>query len=131
VHATQATASVNVVDPARDVKFEEMIQDAVDTVGHLVPPRVMSDLQSHWLTYSREMRRYYAGLRHRRDDVSARRLFQLRQLLAGSGAVRSQILGRAAGRPKWGDIAPTEIRSWLESIGITPIVPIDVKSTAA
>jgi hypothetical protein len=55
------------------------------------------------------MRTYYAGLRQRRKTMD-RRLFQLSQLFTGPALARSEIIGRLFGRPKWGDVAPTEMR---------------------
>jgi glycosyltransferase involved in cell wall biosynthesis len=121
LHTAQATATVDIHDPARDRRFEEMIEDAVQTCLHLLAPKVVQGLQSHWLDLSRDMRAYYTGLRLRRS-VATRRLFQLEQLITGSKAVRSQIVGRISRQPKWGDVAPSEIRAWLESIGITPVI---------
>ena len=44
------------------------------------------------------------------------------QHLSGNMAVRSEIIGRLFGRPKWGDVAPTEIWLWLESLGLGPMI---------
>lgn len=120
VHSTQATASVDIYDPARDRKFDQMVDDAVAHCLPMLPTRVAEGLTTRWVPHSLKMRGYYAGLRHRRQ-VGARRRFQLEQAVFGSPAVRSEILGRMLGQPKWGDEAPAEFRAWLESLGFTPI----------
>ena len=121
VHPAQATASVDMLKPERDRKVEEMIQDAIEACHHLLPRKVVEGLESHWLGFSRDMREYYAGLRQRRNFTD-RRIYQLTQFVGGTKAARSQILGRAFGRPKWPDVAPREIRSWLETIGVCPVI---------
>ena len=121
LHALQATASIDVYKPERDQKFNEMIQDAVDICEPLLPPAVVEGLRSHWLPLSLEMRDYYAGLRHRRETAQ-RRAYQFSQLATGTSAVRSQIVGRLRGSPKWPEIAPSEIKRWLEQIGIRPVI---------
>jgi hypothetical protein len=113
LHPAQATASVDVFDPERDSKIEEMIAAAVSACEGQLHPKVADGLRSHWLPASAEMRAYYAGLRQRRT-IGQRRIFQATQFLSGSGVVRSEMLRRAAGRPRWPDIAPQEIRRWLE-----------------
>lgn len=121
IHPTQATATVDVYSPERSRKVEEMIQDAVLTCESYLAREVVSGLRDHWLGRSRDMRTYYGGLRHRRS-VLPRRLHQLTQVFNGTEAARSELFGRLFRRPKWGDVAPTEIRLWLESIGLGPIV---------
>jgi glycosyltransferase involved in cell wall biosynthesis len=120
-HPAQATASVDVFSPERARKVEEMIRDAVETCRDSLPSKVVDGLESHWLAFSSEMRLYYAGLRERRRAAD-RRAFQLARFLGGTNAVRSQILGRALGRPRWPDTAPTEIRIWLQSLLGSPVI---------
>ena len=87
---------------------------------HLAP-EVAAGLRSGLLDRARKIRTYYAGLRQRQNAWD-RRLFQLAQLLTGPSEVRSQIVGRLCGRPKWPDIAASEIRLWLESMGFNPLI---------
>lgn len=129
VHSTQATASVDIYDPARDRKFDQMVDDAVAHCLPMLPPQVAEGLTTRWVPHSRKMRGYYAGLRHRRQ-VFARRGFQLQQALLGSAAVRAEILGRTMGRPKWVEQAPAELRAWLESLGMTPIEIVSHSASA-
>ena len=51
-----------------------------------------------------------------------RRLFLVSQLFVGAPAVRSEVIRRLLGGPRWGQTAPREIRLWLESIGLNPII---------
>ena len=113
-------ADVRTVEHYR--KFEDMVQDAISACEAYLEPRVVSGLKSGLLDKAREMRTYYAGLRQRRKPLD-RRLFQLAQLFSGPAAVRFQIIGRLFGRPKWPEIAPAEIRLWLESRGLHPLIP--------
>lgn len=123
----QASASVDVHSVEHFRKLEEMVQDAVSACETYLTPEVVAVLESGLLDKARAMRTYYAGLRQRRKPLD-RRLFQLAQLFGGPATVRSEIFGRLFGRPKWPDIAPAEIRSWLESIGLRPLIPVDANS---
>ncbi len=124
VRPNQDSASNDVRSVEHYRKFEDMVQDAVSACEPYLEPRVVAGLKSGLLDKARAMRTYYAGLRQRRKPLD-RRLFQLAQLFSGPAAIRSEIFGRLVGRPKWPDIAPTEIRLWLESIGLTPLIPVD------
>ena len=108
-------------------KFEDMVQDAVSVCETYLSPEVVTVLKSGLLDKARAMRSYYAGLRQRPKPLD-RRLFQLSQLFTGPATIRSEIFGRVFGRPKWPDIAPTEIRLRLESIGLNPLIPVDANS---
>jgi Glycosyl transferase family 2 len=123
IHSTQATAAVDLFSPERSRKIDEMIEDAVSVCTPYMQPEIVSGLKEQWLPKSREMRAYYAALRNRKSAFS-RRVHQLRQLCGGGEGTRSEVLGRLRRRPKWGDVAPTQMRSWLESLGITPVVKL-------
>lgn len=123
LHSTQASSSVDVFSPERAEKIDSMIQAAVDGCTSLLDPKVREGLNCHWLGLSRDMRRYYAGLRERRQ-VPARRLFQLGALLQGPSTVRSEMLGRALGAPRWPEAAPAQMRAWLESTIERPVIEV-------
>ncbi len=106
--------------PERAKKIEEMIQDAVSTCEPYLAPDIVAGLKSG-LDRTMKMRTYYAGLRQRQRTMD-RRLFQLSQLFTGPALARSEIIGRLFGRPKWDDVAPTEMRLWLESLGHGPVL---------
>ena len=115
IHPAQATASVDVYEPQRDQKFEEMIDDALEFCLPLLDPRIAEGLRSHWIELSFDMRQYYAGLRHRRS-VAARRTYQVARFISGTKSARAQMLGRAFGKERWPTAAPAELRAWLESV---------------
>jgi glycosyltransferase involved in cell wall biosynthesis len=121
MHPSQATAAVKTRSADYARQFEEMIQDAVAKCESHLAPQVVAGLKDHWLRCSRELRSYYRGLRNRPSSFS-RRLFQLGQVFNGESAVRSEVIHRVHGRPRWTDRAPGEIRSWLESLGLGPVV---------
>ena len=123
IHPAQASATIDVYSPERDKKFEEMIQDAVSTCEPYLAPDIVAGLKSGLLDRTMKMRTYYAGLRQRRKTMD-RRVFQLSQLFTGPALARSEIISRLFGRPKWGDVAPAELRLWLESLGHRPIVAL-------
>lgn len=121
VHPTQATAAVDVSSPERNRKFEEMIVDAFEQSARCLPPEFMRRLQADGLLeWHRERRVYYAHLREHRG-VGERRLFQLGQAVS-STAARSELWGSLCGRPKWPEVAPRQIRAWLESVVGRPVV---------
>lgn len=121
LHSQQATAAVDVYSPERDRKFEEMVEDAFATCAAHVAPAILAEWNSVWRDQTREMRRYYAGLRHRRRAQS-RRLFQLAEFCSGGSYVRSEILGRLTGKTKWTEAFPSMIREWLEQRTAKPVV---------
>lgn len=104
-----------------------MIRDAILACETDLEPAVWSGLKNLWLERTEELRTYYANLRFRRNIVR-RRLFQAAQLASGTRTVRTEIMQRLLGRPKWPDIAPSEIRLWLESIGLEPVLNLKSES---
>ena len=100
MHPIQATAAVNVYSQDHYRNIEEMVEDALKTCGCLLPPRVVSDLRSHWLSWTKDMRTYYGALHCR--ALMQRRLYQLGQLFTGTTAARHQIIGRFSGKPVLG-----------------------------
>jgi glycosyltransferase involved in cell wall biosynthesis len=120
VYPTHASASMSVysVEYARNI--DEMIDDAVLKCEPYLAREIVAGLRDHWLGWSRDMRAYYSGLRIERS-VLRRRLLQVSQLFNGEKVARSEIFYRLRGRPKWPD-APAELRRWLESILLGPVV---------
>lgn len=123
-HALQLSNSIDIRSVERDQKFDDMILDAVKTCEAQLHPAVAAGLKKHWLSRAQVMRKYYSELR-RRPLWYHRRIFQLHQLIFGPFCVRAEILMRFRGDEKWGDRLPTEIRDWLESLGIDPVASID------
>jgi len=121
VHSKQLTASIDTSSVHHVRKFNGMIQDALESCQPYLEPAVISGLRSRWLNLSSDMRSYYAGLRHRRN-VLRRRLYQLSQAFGGTRAARSEMIGALVGKQKWMETAPNEIRTWLESIGLGPVI---------
>jgi hypothetical protein len=122
-HPAQLTARVDGRSADYSGKIEEMIRDAVRTCEPHLHAAVANGLRSGMLDRAKELRTYYSILRDHRDRVLTRRLFQAGQMVAGPKPVRSEIRSRILGRPKWTDNVTTEIRQWLESLGIQPLVP--------
>jgi len=122
-HPGQSTARIDFFSEDHFRNIEEMIQDAVQACEPHLPLAVVSGLKSGMLERAREMRAYYSTLRERRDRGFAKRFFQVSQMFTGTKAVRSEIRSRILGGPKWTENATTEIRQWLESLGLQPLVP--------
>ena len=121
VHPKQLTASVNMNSPEHNLKCEEMIQDAILACEAELDPAVVAGLKSYWFDRTRTFRTHYFDLQ-RRPGVLDRRLFQASQLFLGAQAVRSEVIRRLLGGPRWGETAPREIRFWLESLGLNPVI---------
>jgi glycosyltransferase involved in cell wall biosynthesis len=125
LHTAQATADIDVFGPERTRTIDDMIRNAIEACAPRLPARVAAGLGSDLLPRAGELRAYYAGLRERHQAPGARRLFQARRMLTGSRAVRSEIWGRAMGRPRWPDVAPEQIRAWLDAVcGFRMIEPL-------
>jgi hypothetical protein len=120
-HPLQATASLNPTTSDHARKVEEMIADALRTCEPFLAPEIVAGLTGYWLGWSRDMHDYYRGLRDRRNPL-LRRLFQVSRIVAGSDAARAEVLGRIRGVEKWPDRAAGELRSWMASLGLDPIV---------
>jgi len=117
----QATAAAQLMSREHFQKVDEMIAEAFTVCEPLLHPTVATGLRSHWIRWTKEMRDYYSELREQ-PNLLQRRLYQVGQLFWGSSAARSQLIGSLLGRPKWPAAAPTEMRMWLESIGISPVI---------
>jgi glycosyltransferase involved in cell wall biosynthesis len=120
VHAKSATAAMSYFSAEYTRKIEEMLQDAAEKCEPYLAPPVAAGLRRVLLDSSREMRAYYTGLRPLRG--TRKRLFQLAQLVGPSPAARVELFQRLLGKPKWAGRAPEEIRSWLESLGLGPLI---------
>ena len=118
-HSNQITVSATLLSTEHARKVGEMICEALIACQSYLAPQVLAGVKEHWLTWSSDMRNYYRGLRIR-PNVLQRRLFQVWQ--ASKRAVRSEWIQQFSGRPKWPDRAPADIRNWLESIGLGPVV---------
>jgi len=127
VHAKQATDFSRLRSPEHQQKVDEMIEDAVAVAAPHLAPVVADRLRSRWLAESREMRAYYQGLSERPGSID-RKVFQFSKVVDGSEA-RSEVIRRLAGRPKWTEAFPGEVRSWLESLGM-PIATADDAASA-
>jgi hypothetical protein len=121
VHPTQATASVDFHSNAYAKAVNEMIDDAIHTCERFLAAPVIDGLESHWLELAKDMRDYYTELRNRRRPLD-RRIYQMTQLVRGKAVVRSEIVRRIGGKQKWPTIAPSQLRLWLESLGIGPVI---------
>lgn len=119
-HPAQATASVQFASEEHARKVEEMAADAWSKCEPYLSPEVAAGLRDYWLDWSREMRTYYARLSQR--SAISKRLFQVSQFFQGGKAASAEVGYRLAGKPKWCDRAPGEIRAWLESVGLGPVV---------
>jgi glycosyltransferase involved in cell wall biosynthesis len=126
VHPKQATDFAGLRTAEHEQKVDEMIDDALRVCAPLMDPAIVSGLRSRWLDRMRDMRKYYRGLVRRPSTVD-RRAFQVSQFFEGS-TVRSEVLGRLMGKPRWTDAAPEEIRDWLESVGLGPVASLDAGS---
>jgi glycosyltransferase involved in cell wall biosynthesis len=120
VHAKQATDFSGLRTAGHQQKVDEMIDAALQVCEPYLDRAVVAGLHDRWLDQMRDMRVYYRGLGHRFSPVG-RRAFQISKLFEGS-TVRSEVVGRLMGKPKWPDAAPDRIRQWLESLGLGPVV---------
>jgi glycosyltransferase involved in cell wall biosynthesis len=122
VHSNQATAAVRVYSQDHYCNIEEMVEDAINTCGGFLPPKLVSGLRSYWLSWTKDMRTYYNALHCRR--LLQRRLYQCGQLFAGTKAARHEIVRRLSGKPTWGDEESNQLRWWLESLGLGPVLEL-------
>jgi glycosyltransferase involved in cell wall biosynthesis len=122
VYSTQQTASINFFSADHARKVGEMIGAAVTRCEAYLPPKVIAGLREHWLEWSSEMRDYYRGLWNRPGFLQ-RRGFQACHV--GTRSVRAELIHRLFGKPKWPERAPSEIRNWLDSLGLGPVVTVE------
>jgi glycosyltransferase involved in cell wall biosynthesis len=118
LHIASASSSQSYHSPDYTRKIEEMVDDAVRKCWQYLAPAIVAGLDDHWLSWTRDMRLYYSGLRRRRRFQ--RRLFQAGQFFSGSTSVRRELIDRLMGLPEWPRTA-VEIRGWLETLGLDPI----------
>jgi glycosyltransferase involved in cell wall biosynthesis len=120
IHSRQATASQDFASAEYFKKIDDMIHDAVSTCESYLPSAVQHAVKNNLVERARELRAYYRTLRQLRGNLFRRRLFQLDQMLRIK-PVRREILGRMFGARPWTDHASTEMREWLESLGLQPL----------
>lgn len=119
-HEHQATSPAKIYGADHDRKVDDMIVDAAENCAGYLDPAVAEGLRSHWVPWARDLRWYYADLRRRAS--LPRRLYQFAQLWRGPKAARAEVFGRLLGKPKWPEVAATEMRHWLESLGLGPMI---------
>ena len=117
-HASAATSSYSV---EHSQSVDEMISDAVAKCESSLAPAVVAGLKNYWLPRSHVMRAYYSRLRAP-QSAFRRRLFQASQIFSGKESVRTELIKRLRGAPRWLDRAPGELRQWLESLGFAPVI---------
>jgi len=120
VHTKNATAAMNYFSAEYTRRIEEMLHDAAEKCEAYLSPQVAAGMRDVWLDSSREMRAYYTGLRPLRG--ARKRIFQLAQLVGPRPGARVELMQRLRGKPKWAYRAPGEIQSWLESLGLGPVI---------
>ncbi|HXY51075.1 MAG TPA: glycosyltransferase family 2 protein [Terriglobales bacterium] len=120
VHAKNATAAMSYCSAEYAGKIEQMLADAVEKCRPDLPAQVVAGLEESWLDTSRQMRSYYASLR--RLTGFRKRCYQLSQLFASSQAARLELMHRLQGNPKWASRAPGEIQTWLDTLGLGPVI---------
>lgn len=130
IHPLQCTPQTESSPLATKERQENMIQDAIRVCEPYLDPAVVSGLRSHWLEWTRDMVTYYRDLRFRQNAM-VRRGYQVSQLVKGTAAARSQIIGRLLGRPNWFQAAPGVIRNWLESAGLGPAIVPDAGASVS
>jgi glycosyltransferase involved in cell wall biosynthesis len=122
IHSNQATnESRGISRQDYFQKVDDMIRHAVAESEALLPEGIATDLKSYVLRSSEELRSYYLNLWYR-ESPTRRRLYQALQVLQGTPSVRREILRRITGKPKWYDNVGSEVRQWLESRGLQPLV---------
>jgi hypothetical protein len=124
IHQNQATNETRASSLEEySEKVGEMIRCAVAECERSLPEAVRLQLQSHLVDHAEQLRAYYLALRQRRDHRVGRVIFQLGQLLAAPTAVRREIFRRILRRPKWTDNGASDIKQWLEVLGLKSLVP--------
>jgi glycosyltransferase involved in cell wall biosynthesis len=121
MHPQSATSSIVFGTPEYYAIYEDMILDAVRACEKYLEPSVVAGLKSHWLDWARDMRAYEQECLRLRWNRLRRRFYQAAQFF-NSTAARYQIVGRLFGKPRWTELAPAEIRRWLESLGLGPMI---------
>ena len=120
IYPHQASSSLDVYSSTHGKNIDEMIEDAVMKCTPLLSPSIVHGLETEWMNWCREMRLYYSDLRMLRNR-NKRRLYQAAQLASGRRAVWTELVTRLQGRPKWTGRVATDIREWLEGMGLQPI----------
>jgi glycosyltransferase involved in cell wall biosynthesis len=120
MHSANASALLKVHSPEYCAKVDEMIEDALENCKDRLLPELMSGLKSEWLPRSRYMRNYYASLANL--GTLQRRFFQISEAYSGDPMARTELRQRILGKPTWFDRFPLELKGWLESVGLGPMV---------
>lgn len=115
-HPAQLTASVQAHTEEFQDRIDEMIEDALTFWRANLPPSQQIFLEAPWLRARGPLMRYGREMRKRKSSV-ARRVYQLRQILAGDRVVRREILGRLFRRPRWSTNVLPSVRGWFEKNG--------------
>jgi hypothetical protein len=98
-----------------------MIDDAIAASSGSLNAAVTTALKDHWLAWFQAMRNYEQEIESC-STFFQRRLYQATQLAKGSTASRRYLLSRICGKPEWLEVAPKEIQSRLETLGLGPIL---------
>ncbi len=115
-HPAQLTASVQAQTEEFQERVDQMIEDALAFWREHLPASQRVFLGAPWLGERMPLMRYGREMRKRKSPVE-RRLYQLRQLVAGDSAVRREIVGRLFLKPRWSTSVLPSVRTWFEQQG--------------
>lgn len=110
IHGAQLTNASFAHSNAHNQKVDDMIQNAVAHCRHLVPEAA---LDQNMVREFEQLRQYYTTLSLCSSGLRRRKV-QLLHLLHGPRSIRSEIVRRAAGQPKWIKRMPNKLQSRMK-----------------
>ena len=120
MHPSQATAAVGLNSPEHQAKIDAMIEDVLAAVDRYVDPSEHGGKFPEWEKRAREVR-IHLREHIRLKGAIERRMFLMRQALAGSRPARDHLVSLVSGRERWPKGAPASVRSWFEEPVLIPL----------
>jgi hypothetical protein len=120
MHPSQATAAVPLGSPEHQAKIDAMISDVMSQLDQFVAkPDAREAIRRH-ASKAAELKEFIREHKSRKDP-SERRMFLIKEAMAGSGPAWSRIAAMLPGQGRWPDSAPQAVNSWFSEPVLIPL----------
>jgi hypothetical protein len=120
MHPSQATAFVGLNSPEHQAKIDAMIDDVMNQLDECVASPDAREAISRLASKAAEMKGFLRE-HSARKDASDRRMFLIREAMAGSRPAWSRLAAMMPGGGRWPDVAPRTINSWFAQPVLVPL----------
>jgi hypothetical protein len=120
MHPSQATAGVNLNSPQHQKKIDTMIEDVLGKLEQYVPSPDTRETIIRNASLAAELKNFLRE-QSARTNPAERRMFLIRQAMAGSRPAWARLAAMLPGRGSWSEAAPRAVNSWFAKPVLVPL----------